>query len=630
MSSQPAERMTSRYRPALAIGIVVLSIVLPVALACWAVLSEMRDKGIADVPSKRVRYHYGSVKNRELWHAELQLSSNVSAPPIESRILRLDLETGVERDTGLVVNGEAGWPMWMGDSLFVVSRSAVFRCEENSLVKVAALPPPSPWFHASTFLWEDRLTTISQTDDGGFHLVHLSDKGWIPGRAILLPTSGRVWYDDQQRGRRVLLPLTSQQPASKTTVAAFLQVAVVQHERQHHLMIMDYNNQFSAYRAGFEFINEPQEGVSALAAENVTREVSGWEPIGPTPPDPKGRWGGMAASRDGLLFHGWDGQAKVARRRNDGTWESFVVPTGSHPVSQVYGVGSHDIGDPTDDTAYVIEADQTWGSACVRRIEGNTVHSAHLVLPGCEREYVARWKCLGVNLLCAWCLHVALLAGGAMWLARGAARATFEFGNQRATLAPLWRRAVAVGVDVALLFTVIVLIGRCFGIGAEIALPVGDETKLARALLDFEQSLYGAVVGAGGRVFMSPAPTLSYSIGWVTPRWSFRRSPDITLLLLSTLVVVVVCGNVFVEGRYGVTPGKWLLGLRTVRTTLRPCGFARALVRNVVYYVDLPLLLTPLPTAISLMFSDHRQRLGDRTADTLVIRARSICDAKSS
>ena len=78
------------------------------------------------------------------------------------------------------------------------------------------------------------------------------------------------------------------------------------------------------------------------------------------------------------------------------------------------------------------------------------------------------------------------------------------------------------------------------------------------------------------------------------------------------------------EGRYGITPGKWLLGLRTVRTTLRPCGVARAIVRNVFYCFDLPLLLTPLPAAISLMFSDHRQRLGDRAADTIVVRAGSM------
>jgi hypothetical protein len=72
---------------------------------------------------------------------------------------------------------------------------------------------------------------------------------------------------------------------------------------------------------------------------------------------------------------------------------------------------------------------------------------------------------------------------------------------------------------------------------------------------------------------------------------------------------------------------KWLLGLDTVRTTLRPCGFARALVRNLIYYFDLPFLASPLLGPVSIMFSDQCQRLGDRLADTIVVRAGTIrCD----
>ena len=58
---------------------------------------------------------------------------------------------------------------------------------------------------------------------------------------------------------------------------------------------------------------------------------------------------------------------------------------------------------------------------------------------------------------------------------------------------------------------------------------------------------------------------------------------------------------------------------------LRPCGISRVIVRNVLYCFDLPLLLTPLPAVLSLMLSEYRQTLNDRAADTLVIRAGSIC-----
>jgi hypothetical protein len=89
MSSQPAERTTARYKPAWAIGIVVLSLELPVAVTCWSVLAEMRDKGIAGVPSKRMRLHFGTVRKAELWHSEIRLLSNALAPPEASRFLRL-------------------------------------------------------------------------------------------------------------------------------------------------------------------------------------------------------------------------------------------------------------------------------------------------------------------------------------------------------------------------------------------------------------------------------------------------------------------------------------------------------------------------------------------------------------
>jgi uncharacterized RDD family membrane protein YckC len=73
-----------------------------------------------------------------------------------------------------------------------------------------------------------------------------------------------------------------------------------------------------------------------------------------------------------------------------------------------------------------------------------------------------------------------------------------------------------------------------------------------------------------------------------------------------------------------MTIGKWFLGIRTVRSTLRPCGFARSLIRNFLYWVDLPFLLTPFPAAMSMLCTQQNQRLGDRVADTVVVCAGSI------
>jgi len=76
----------------------------------------------------------------------------------------------------------------------------------------------------------------------------------------------------------------------------------------------------------------------------------------------------------------------------------------------------------------------------------------------------------------------------------------------------------------------------------------------------------------------------------------------------------------FLEGRWGATPGKWAVGIRVLGTDLRPCGFGRALVRNLLKFIDgffnfmVGILLAAL--------SENCQRLGDMAANTVVVDAR--------
>lgn len=73
----------------------------------------------------------------------------------------------------------------------------------------------------------------------------------------------------------------------------------------------------------------------------------------------------------------------------------------------------------------------------------------------------------------------------------------------------------------------------------------------------------------------------------------------------------------FMEGRYGRGPGKWLLGLRVVRSDLKACGFWKALVRNILKIIDSE--FQGLVGILTMTFSNNRQRLGDLVADSLVI-----------
>jgi uncharacterized RDD family membrane protein YckC len=81
----------------------------------------------------------------------------------------------------------------------------------------------------------------------------------------------------------------------------------------------------------------------------------------------------------------------------------------------------------------------------------------------------------------------------------------------------------------------------------------------------------------------------------------------------------------FAEGRWGTTPGKWLLGIRVVGTDLAPCGFARALMRNALRFVDG--FFNFLVGILLVAFTPEWQRIGDLAARTLVIR---VPDARNS
>jgi uncharacterized RDD family membrane protein YckC len=73
------------------------------------------------------------------------------------------------------------------------------------------------------------------------------------------------------------------------------------------------------------------------------------------------------------------------------------------------------------------------------------------------------------------------------------------------------------------------------------------------------------------------------------------------------------------EGRTGWTPGKGLMGIRVVGIDLQPCGFGRALVRNLLKFADgfMNFLVGILVSALS----ENWQRVGDMAARTVVVRA---------
>jgi uncharacterized RDD family membrane protein YckC len=77
-------------------------------------------------------------------------------------------------------------------------------------------------------------------------------------------------------------------------------------------------------------------------------------------------------------------------------------------------------------------------------------------------------------------------------------------------------------------------------------------------------------------------------------------------------------------GRWGQTPGKRAMGIRVLGIERAPCGFARALLRSLLLFVDGLLFMDGLLNfgfgALVIACTANRQRIGDMAARTIVVR----------
>jgi uncharacterized RDD family membrane protein YckC len=107
------------------------------------------------------------------------------------------------------------------------------------------------------------------------------------------------------------------------------------------------------------------------------------------------------------------------------------------------------------------------------------------------------------------------------------------------------------------------------------------------------------------------------------PESIVERGPTFPLWFFGLFAAAVLCGLLvlvifsYLEGRFGKTPGKWLLRIRVLGTDLRPCGFGRALLRNLLTFVDG--FFNFLVGVLLVALTENWQRLGDLAARTIVV-----------
>jgi len=112
-------------------------------------------------------------------------------------------------------------------------------------------------------------------------------------------------------------------------------------------------------------------------------------------------------------------------------------------------------------------------------------------------------------------------------------------------------------------------------------------------------------------------------------RSNFTRPSLSTLLMCGGFPWVIIWLLVFsaTEGASGATPGKWLFGIRIMGTDLKPCGFGRAFVRNILKFVDG--FFNFMVGVMVVALSHNWQRVGDMAARTVVVDVRTDKNKKN-
>lgn len=597
--------------------VVLLSIVLPVGIVIGSAISSMSGKPLGR-PSNEFKNYWGVLHGGEMRFQVMTFSDEHEPSDYsgEWRIKCLDMETGVERESGLPTLNARCWARVINGEFYVFEPAAVYQINGTTLVKVSTEP-----LRGQVFEFNGQLTSAREIADGEFQLHHLVGDRWVDGRKFRVPKVGSEWIGDPH------FKLQPPEPSLKSTwTANMVSVWVVQQAGQDHVSFVGVDG-FAAYRIGLDFVEGDQGEVSALNPENVVQDLSGWEPVQPRRPEDL-RWSDLTCDREGVLFATWPGQGRAVRRYEDGRWEDLkgLAPLKKHCNRSI-------IADPSQPRSYVVDSNGYGFSQVVYRIDGNVVHPAHLTLHGCAPEYLGRWKRLFIGLFVAWLVHLGVLLAGIAWVGRGVSQSGYLVGNRRATLASIPRRVLAGVVDFLVILTTVVLLTYIqstifrFDVASAIfgvELKSLTEDEACECLIEYEDAARSLRHGTleGWEFFMINLKGAT-KLTWTTLFRSVPSRP--AFLIVAILEALCLFGlKIYAEGRVGVTPGKWLFGIRTFRSTLLPCGFGRALVRDVLYWVDIPIFVTPIPAAISMMLSTRYQRIGDRVADTLVVSQSSI------
>ncbi|MEI8016694.1 MAG: RDD family protein [Schlesneria sp.] len=532
------------------------------------------------------------------------------------QITMKDPETGADKKLDLnLPEGEPCQVILIGDHMWLTGKNETYEVVDSALVKYPVHMPrpdttqPPQWFFCkiptdqqdsnfSSNAGEVAVPAYLERTKSGYVVKAFRNGAWNTLGDLRLPIGGQV----QSVGSKSSKSGSTRMRIAKSAIQVFNSGDDV------HLFL--HNDGYVLYRKGLEF--EPNEKaisiptvVSDSTDDETVKTVSmthtsdteiadivnnpewkGWSLVCDQPLDD---FNGVMRCTHGLVVDGMPAAVIVEGTlsgnpighfyRFDGQawseWTTLSFPFGStsfRTLSSQDGQKSYLIATTTTQTMHLYAVEATG----FRKIIG-----------------LDRWEnsaSIGlffyVTILAATSILGAILSAG-VWILMGwCQKPDYEFGVQTVKLASVGWRAIARTIDVTLIGVSII------GIGAFLTRSF-DWLSLAEALN----------LGVNH-------PTLTGAVQIVSTL-AFCLAAMISVLLVT-------------QAKWGVTPGKWLCRLRTVRTSLRPCGFARSLAREIVFFVDCGNFICWTPGILSIALTDHRQRLGDLVADTIVVEKQAV------
>ena len=494
------------------------------------------------------------------------------------KVRSIDLETGRWRESKF----EPPQAGWVSDGRFVWSVGTTQVTQSNGKTATCFRPitcltdPKSP-----PFFYEDKLAIIdkqvSKASKVSLFLFVLENGEWHNRGEIAVPA------DANPRSRRVR--------GSRQDGKLFIVTA----DGHHKVFYVDEDSgrQFF-YRDGFDFVEEDREWTSA--AESQRRSI-GWQaglakiPVSKLAPSDVHI--GLIGKRLVMTVHNrnatnpgsknTEGDALLCE--NVAEVVDKDVMTMEETIKLNGGTTKALLTSPVDESVYfVLDNSGVPGSSCgVFRYRDGRLEALPYRLD-CEISSVLRplrWMIILIGVVIV--VGSAVLAFYGTRLREQSNDTMIVCGHESVRLGSLNRRFLAKAIDLS-----IILLPICFSFFQMIGRM--DDDWWHATFQGYNELNLTEIKDLG--------TTLRIRFGWSLVLW---------LAMVAT------------QGWFGITPGKWLCNTRLVGTRLRPCGFARSLLREAMMVVDIAELGT-----YHLLVSDCQQRVGDQYADTVVVDRESL------